>query len=123
MLTSFRRQTKARFDAFVTTFDFGGDVLPNHGSMFEAVARTAANQPDVIKLRMKIDQEVAVRSVFVLTDTRFRYRRVFQCGQTPGETLAHLGEPLAGHNSIARIRIKFGSMTIDRDLEDRKSVV
>src|SRR5258706_6065222 len=65
---------------------------------------------------MKIDQEVAVGSILVLTDAPFDYRRVFQSGQTPFQTLTHLGESLVGHNSIAGVRIKFGSVTINRDL-------
>src|SRR5437868_12541826 len=65
---------------------------------------------------MAIDQEVAVGSIFVLTDARFDNRRIFQRGQTPFETLTHFGKSLAGHNSIAGVRIKFGSVTINRDL-------
>src|SRR5258708_6341030 len=66
---------------------------------------------------MKIDQKVAVGSVFVLADARFRNRRVFQRGQTPGKTLTHLSQSLAGHHSIAGVRIEFGSVAINRDLD------
>src|SRR5438045_3609956 len=65
---------------------------------------------------MMIDQEVAARSVLVLADARFDNGRIFQSGQTPFQTLTHLGESLAGHNSIAGVRIKFGSVTINCDL-------
>src|SRR5258707_8009722 len=81
------------------------------------MASTAANQPHVIKLRMKIDQKVAVGGVFVLANTRFRNRRIFQRGQTPGKTLTHLSQSLAGHHSIAGVRIEFGSVTVNRDLD------
>ncbi len=66
---------------------------------------------------MKIDEEVAVGSVFVLADARFCNRRVFQCGQTPGETLTHLGESHTGRKSITSVGIKFDTVAIDRDLD------
>ncbi len=48
--------------------------------MLEAVARTAPYQPDVIKLWMKINEEVSVCSILVLANTRFNDRRVPQGG-------------------------------------------
>ena len=60
MLARFAYQTKAWFDSFALTFDSGSNVLAYNWSMLETMTRTAADQPDIFKIRMKIDEEVAV---------------------------------------------------------------
>ncbi len=37
LLARFARQAKPRFDSFVTTFNSGGNILADNGSVFEAV--------------------------------------------------------------------------------------
>src|SRR3546814_5611144 len=52
--------------------DWSSDVcssdlqLAHSRSVLEAVARTAAHQPDIIMTRQSIDQEIAVRGILVL---------------------------------------------------------
>jgi hypothetical protein len=59
LLARFGCQTEAWFDSFVTTRDSGGDIFSHNGPVFEPVAGTAADQPNISKLRMTIDEEVA----------------------------------------------------------------
>src|SRR5260370_39393391 len=66
---------------------------------------------------MKIDEEVAVRCVLVLTDTSFGHRRVFQSRQTPREVTTHLSESFAGSYAISAVRIKRRPVAIDGDLD------
>ena len=49
--------------------------------MLEAVAGAAAYQPDVVKFRVAINQEITVGGVFVLADARFDDGRIFQGGE------------------------------------------
>ena len=78
LISRFGFQAKARLDSRDISGDSGGDVLTHHRPMLEPVARTAADQPDVIELWMHIDEEVSVGSVLVLPNTRFSNRRVLQ---------------------------------------------
>ena len=55
-----RRQTKSRFASFALTIYSGSDILAYDWPMLEAMARAAADQLDIFKIRMKIDEEVAV---------------------------------------------------------------
>src|SRR5690242_8392778 len=65
---------------------------------------------------MTIDQEVAIRSVFVLADTTLSDGRVFQYRNSVGEITAHFGEAFVAHNAIALIRIEWLTVPVDRDL-------
>src|ERR1700747_1159385 len=56
----------------------GRYVFSQRWTVLEAVAGAAAYQPDVVELRMAINQEISVRGVFVLTDAHFDYRCVLQ---------------------------------------------
>ena len=55
LLARFCRQTKAWFDSFALTFESGSNVLGYDRPMLETMTRAAADQPDVFKIRMKID--------------------------------------------------------------------
>src|SRR5207249_11905460 len=48
-----------------------GHVVAEGGTMFEAVARSPANQPHIFHLRMAVDKEIAVGSVLVLAHPGF----------------------------------------------------
>src|SRR6185295_19575991 len=51
-------------DAFAGVFADGRTV-------FEAVSRASADQPNVFKIRMPVDQKISVRRVLVLADAGF----------------------------------------------------
>src|SRR5713226_9066802 len=74
---AFTRQTESgRY--FLKVLDAAGNIFAHDRPVLESMARATADQPDVFKLRMKIDEKVAVRSVLVLADTRLSYWRVLQ---------------------------------------------
>ena len=54
-------------------------VLSQRGAVFKAVSRTSARDPDILELRMAIDQEIAVPCIFVLANARLDNWRVLQC--------------------------------------------
>src|SRR6185503_16868723 len=68
----FERQTRVRLRA-------GDDQvcgeLANDGTVLEAVARTAAHNPDVVVVRMAVDQQIPVGSILVLADAGADHRR------------------------------------------------
>src|SRR3989442_12336850 len=83
----FRSEREARLDG-AALGDPRGDVLAQYGSVFEAVPRAAAHQPDVFKRGMAVDQEVAVRGVLVLADAALNHRSVFHGGAKRSNTTA-----------------------------------
>src|SRR5947209_1280350 len=80
------------------------DVLADNGAVLEAVAGAAADEPDVRERRVTINQEVAVGSVLVLTDTRLDDGRGAERGQTAREVSAHSRESFGGDDALARVR-------------------
>src|SRR5215471_4256282 len=44
-------------------------ILPDCRAMLEAVTGTAAGEPNIVELRMAIDEEIAIPGVLVLADT------------------------------------------------------
>ncbi len=53
-------------------------VFSQRRSVFKAVSRTSACDPDILELRMAIDQEIAVPCIFVLAYARFEHGRMRQ---------------------------------------------
>src|SRR5262249_40084609 len=66
----------ATFGRIVAVTDQRRDELADHGSHLEAVARTAAGNPDVRRGWMAIDDEVRVGCRLVLADVGAEERRV-----------------------------------------------
>ncbi len=66
---------------------------------------------------MLIDQEISVRSVFVLADARFDYRRIFERGETAGEEFARGGEGFGSGDARLRVGIDGGAVAIVGDFE------
>src|SRR5689334_18911218 len=60
------------------------------GSHFETVAGSAADDPDVLRARMAVDDEMRIRRRFVLADFGAKKR----CGSKARKTFRH--EPLHG---------------------------
>src|SRR5579859_5448714 len=63
---------------------------------------------------MTVDQEIAVRSVFVLADARFDDRRVAQGGEATAQIIAHEAESFAG-NALDAIGINRRAVTVAGD--------
>src|SRR5258705_197526 len=45
--------------------------LTDHGSVFEAMARASANNPDIFRFRMSVQDEIVVGGVFILANSAF----------------------------------------------------
>jgi len=60
------------------------DILTQGGAVFESVAGAAADKPYILEIRMTVDQEIAIRGVFVLADAGFDDGRVAQGGEAAG---------------------------------------
>src|SRR6185503_6050926 len=82
-----RCQTETRLRS-ACAVDHRRHVLTNRWSMFEAVTRSAADEPNILQFRMTIDQEVAIRRVFVLANARFQNWRARKRRNPPGEILS-----------------------------------
>src|SRR5579862_5547896 len=70
------------------------DILAQRRSMLESVSRSSAHQPHVLKIRMPVDQKIAVRRVLVLTHARFHDRSIGQRREAPCQPVPHEGEAL-----------------------------
>ena len=68
--------------------DAGGDVFAQGGAVLEAVSGAAAYQPDILKIRVAVDQEVAVGGVLVLAEARFDDGGILQGWKALGKELA-----------------------------------
>ena len=53
-------------------------VFSQRGAVFKAMPRASAGDPDILELRMAVDQEIAVPGIFVLANARFQHGRVRQ---------------------------------------------
>jgi len=84
--------------------------------VFVSVPRTAAGQPDVLRLGMAVEKEMLVRRVFVLANASFKQRRSPHSGESefhilPGvlktfgrrQTLALRGVECLGHVHRTRL--------------------
>jgi hypothetical protein len=56
----------------VASQDSLASVFADGRTVFEAVPRASAHQPDIFKIRMPVDQEIAVGGIFILADAGFR---------------------------------------------------
>src|SRR5262245_55962537 len=72
-----RREAEARL-ACAALENSGSHVLAHRRPVLEPVTRTAADQPQVLVVRVTIDQEIAVGRVLVLADLASDERSVFQ---------------------------------------------
>ena len=66
---------------------------------------------------MTIDQEIAIRSVFVLAHARVDQRRVTQSRQSGCQSLPYFGQTCFRHDPIAFVRIEWRAVTINGDLD------
>src|SRR5690349_10793888 len=66
---------------------------------------------------MAVDQKIAIRSIFILADTRLCHRRIRQPRHSLRQILTHRLQSTGSNNPLATIRIKLFPMRIDRELE------
>ena len=85
--------------------------------MFEAVPRAAADYPDIVMLRVTVNDEVVVWAVLVLANSAFEQRSILQPGETEPHIVAHRLESIGAYGSVTRSRIEFVSTCIIGDFE------
>src|SRR5690242_13882570 len=67
VISPFASQLKSWFNLTITHKHLR-NVLGNCGSVLESMTGSATYQPDIVRIRMTVYQEVSIRSVFILTD-------------------------------------------------------
>src|SRR5690606_4424525 len=97
--------------------DDGGDVLAERRTELEAVPRAAVHEPETRGAGQPPEDQVAVRRVLVLADSRFdeRCRRVL--GESAGEEAPGALERLARRRALERGRIDRLAARVVGDLE------
>src|SRR5262249_24871932 len=94
-----------------------GDVFAHGRAVLEAVAGAAPDQPQVVPLRMTVDQEIPVGSVLVLADLASDERRSLQGRKASTHEIPDAGESFRRDDPGPVVRIEGGTVAIGRDLE------
>src|SRR5262245_11259324 len=112
----FGSQCKSLFD--LSAFcDARRDIFAQRRAVFESVAGAASGEPDIVEIWMAVDQEIAVRSVFVLADARFDERGARQRRKPPGHKRARHLERVFGHLALGGVGVNRFAVTIEREFE------
>src|SRR5437764_13972180 len=85
--------------------------------MFESVAGAAAGNPDIVKIRMAVNEKVAVGSIFILADTGLQDRRIVHCGKMFFQEAAKTVDRGGLDHAAAGIRVEARAVTVKSDLE------
>src|SRR3546814_10614169 len=99
-------------DACSSDLDMPRHQLTHSRSVLEAMARTAAHQPDIIMTRQAIDQEIAVRGILVLAHAPVDQRGIGEIGEAPGKEFARSldhgrsEERRVGNEGVSTCRIR-----------------
>src|SRR5262249_42930774 len=75
-----------------------------------------ADKQHVVVLGMSIDEEVAVRSVLVLTHARLDQRRVLERGKAPRDVATDRAQSFRAHSATAPLGIERRAVIVERDL-------
>src|SRR6202043_1792863 len=94
-----------------------GGVLAECRPELEAVARAAAEQPDVAGLGMAVDQQLAVQGALVLADAALEQGSAGHPGEPPGEGAAGAVEIRRGRQPFAAGGIERLAAAVVGDLE------
>src|SRR5579872_7214083 len=85
--------------------------------MLESVTRAPAHQPDVLQIRMPVDQKISIRSVLVLAHPCFQQRSIFQLRESSPQNQTSPRNRARSHVPIPGLRIERRPMLVDRQLE------
>ena len=97
--------------------DSPAQVFSQRGTMFKAMARASADNPHIFKLRMAVDQEIAVPCIFILADARLKHRRVLQLRYILPQIFSQLGYRRFPYYSHIAVGIEALSVAIKSNLE------
>src|SRR5215510_10818338 len=86
-------------------------------SVLETMARPAADNPDIVVLRVSIDEEVAVRRVLVLTDARLHDRCAFHGREPTLQPRTRALHCRLCDDTVVAIGIDRRAMLVDANLE------
>ena len=112
----FTRNRKARFSGSIAQ-DSGAQVIGDRRTMLESVAGAAAGNPDIVKIRMAVNQKVAVGSVFILADTGLQDRSIVHCRKMFFQEAAKVVDRGGLNYAAAAIGIEGRAVTVKSDLE------
>ena len=85
--------------------------------MLEAVAGARADQHDMPRVGMAIDQEIAVAAVLILADAGFDELRARQRWKAPRQIAPRLGDAGGGCDPVADIGIDRRAVPVEGELE------
>src|SRR6185312_7967114 len=92
-------------------------ILADRRGMFESVAGPAPHQPYVFKVRMAVNQEVAIPGIFVLANTSSKNRRIFQAGNLVGEEFTQTRKGSGAHHALVTVGINRAAVPVESDFE------
>jgi hypothetical protein len=93
------------------------NMFADRGTVLESVSGATTCQPNILKFRMLVDQEVSVRGVLILANTRLSNWSVRQQRDSLTEQSASGLQSFAGNDSLSGVRIKLGPVCINAELE------
>src|SRR3954470_15319395 len=76
-------------------------ALAEGRAVLESVPGAAAHEPDVIRVRVPVEDEASVRRVLILADAALEQRRAAHAGETFLHMRARVFEALSDHAAIA----------------------
>src|SRR3546814_9674196 len=85
--------------------------------MLESVSGAGTDEQDVVHLRVKIDQQIAVGAVLILANSSFAERTASERGKTPDHEGADIGQRLGRRDAIPSVGVHGRPMGVVGDLE------
>ena len=90
----------------VTAEDAVGGELSHRGAVLESVAGSATYNPDVVEIRVAVDDEVSVRCVFGLADAAADHRLPRESWKAVGHIVVGPFKLVGRDDSLVEIRIE-----------------
>jgi len=91
--------------------------LTNRRPVLESMPRSSTDQPDIFVLRMAVDDEMTVRRLLILADTRFDQRCIFQGREAEGDVFTDILQRFGIDYAFAARWIEVRSAGVVGDLE------
>src|ERR1700761_3063705 len=88
--------------------------------MFESMPRASADEPNIFRAWMPVDQKVSARCVLILANARLHDRRSAQRRESALDVNAYLLRRRFRHNPGLRIGIDTRSVLVERNLESAR---
>src|SRR6476646_1415279 len=92
-------------------------VFSQRGTVFETMPGASTSNPHIFKLRMAVNQEIAVPSIFVLAYACFNHRSVLEFRYVLPQIFSQLSDGGFLYYSHTCVRVKALSMTVKCNFE------